>query len=179
MGLTNTDEKGWTTVSYKKRSNNTKKEDNKKLKNKRINKEFDKTKVKLWYDKDSWQHNVLINNYIYEDNTDVSSKFDLSELVEEYSKAKSNYDKNGVIRKLTKVVNDEKWNTESLLVTLKIKPEEIIIPVKAEEKVEEKVEVEALEEKTEVLEKVNKQHIFTKTRMFDSSISFADMIKKN
>ena len=65
MGLTNTDEKGWTTVSYKKRSNNTKKEDNKKLKNKRINKDFDKTKVKLWYDKDSWQHNVLINNYIY------------------------------------------------------------------------------------------------------------------
>ncbi len=174
----NTNENEWITVSYnKKKSNNTKNELNKKPRIKKMNNDFDKTKVNLWYDDNSWQHNVLINNYKYEDEVDVLSKFNLFELTEEYSKAKTNYDKNGIVRKLTKVLNDEKWKEEAPYVILKVKLEDNIVP---EEKAEEKTEV--LEEKTEALEEkteVNKQHIFPKARVFDSSISFADMIKKN
>ena len=165
----NENENEWVTVSYnKKKINNTNNELNKKSKIKKMNNDFDKTKVNLWYDDNSWQHNVLINNYKYENDVDVLSKFNLFELTEEYNKAKTNYDKNGIVRKLTKVLNDEKWKEEAPYVILK----NIIVPEKAEEMVEEKEE-----EKKE--EKVINQSVFSKARVFDSNISFADMIKKN
>ena len=109
--VNNINENEWTTVSSNKKksnkSNNTNNQLNKKPRIQKMNNDFDKTKVNLWYDNNSWQHNVLINNYKYEDDVDVLSKFNLFELTEEYSKAKTNYDKNGIVRKLTKVLNDE------------------------------------------------------------------------
>ena len=85
----------------------------------------------------------------------------------EYSKAKTNYDKNGIVRKLTKVLNDERWKEEAPYVILKVNPNIIL-----EEEITTDILCPALEE-----EKVNNQYV--KASIVDSSISFADMIKKN
>ena len=167
--VNNINENEWTTVSSnKKKSNNTNNQLNKKPRIQKMNNDFDKTKVNLWYDNNSWQHNVLINNYKYEDDVDVLSKFNLVELTEEYSKAKTNYDKNGIVRKLTKVLNDERWKEEAPYVILKVNPNIIL-----EEEITTDILYPALEEE----EKVNNQYV--KASIVDSSISFADMIKKN
>ena len=62
-------EEGWTSVSHKKNKNVVKKD------YKKINRDFDKSKVKLWYDEMSWQHNVLIDNYQYDNESTVVAKF--------------------------------------------------------------------------------------------------------
>lgn len=180
----NTDEEGWTTVSYKKKStkNNSKGtfDSKRKPKSKRMNKDFDKTKVKLWYDNNSWQHNVLTNNYEYEDGTNVLSKFNISNLFDEYNKAESNYDKNNVVRKLTKVINDDKWKEEQINVRMISKNVEV-----AEEKQEiEKQNDEAIEtsddvsKQTDVVE-LKEVSVPKPTRKYDNSISFAEMIKRS
>ena len=187
MVLTNVDEEGWTTISYKKNSNkkpssNSKQQFDSKRKPKRMNKDFDKTKVKLWYDTRSWQHNVLINNYKYEDGSNVLSKFNLSELYDEYSKAVTNYDKNSVIRKLTKVLNDDKWKEEESNLTL---VNAIVEEVEEVVEVKEVAEVkEVVKESSEAIEVEDKKEVMVKnvvkpTRKYDSNISFAEMIKRN
>tara|TARA_B100000902_G_scaffold399457_1_gene470389 strand:- start:1838 stop:2383 length:546 start_codon:yes stop_codon:yes gene_type:complete len=177
----NTIEEEWTTVSYKKKTTkyNSKGTFNSK-KSKKINKDFDKTKVKLWYDNSSWQHNVLTNNYEYEDGTNVLSKFNISNLFDEYNKAESNYDKNNIVRNLTKVINDEKWKEEQMNVRIINKIVEV-----AEKKQEiEKQNDEAIEtsdnvdKQTDVVES-NEVCIPKYTRKYDNSISFAEMIKRS
>tara|TARA_B100000242_G_C43018508_1_gene473833 strand:- start:249 stop:746 length:498 start_codon:yes stop_codon:yes gene_type:complete len=159
-------EEGWTSVSHKKNKNVVKKDYKKK-----ISKNFDKSKVKLWYDEMSWQHNVLIDNYKYEDESSVVTKFELSDLVDLYSKADTNYDKNNVVRKLTKRLNDDKWkeiSTEVILknpVINKIEEEKVVVE-------EEKVEEEKVEE-----EKVEEKKVVVRSRMVDDKISFANILK--
>ena len=148
----------WTTVSNIKIKS--------KPKPKQINKIIDKTKIKLWHDKNSWQYNILINNYEYTNGMDVLSKFNLCELHEEYNKAETNYDKNGVVRKLTKILNDEQWNKELQFVTLKIKPNVEI----AEPKLEQQNET------IDTAEPDAKPYV---SRLVDNSISFANMLRKN
>ena len=102
----NNNEGEWITVTSKKRRN---KKSNK-------NNTFDKTKVNLWYNTSSWQHKVLSNSYEYEDGTTVLDKFNLAELHDRYLLTKSNYDKNYFCKKLMKVVTEDKWKVEQLLV---------------------------------------------------------------
>ena len=175
----NTDEDGWTKVSYKNKL--TKKkfkstfDSNKKTKN--INKDFDKTKVKLWYDSSSWQHNILINNYEYEDGTTVLSKLNISNLYDEYSKAESNYDKNNIIRKLTKVINDEKWKEEEgniRMINKNLELTELAEPKQENENQKD----EAIETDDTILDS-NKVNVVKSTRKYDNSISFAEMTKRS
>ena len=156
-------EEGWTSVSHKKNKNVVKNDYKKK------NKEFDKSKVKLWYDQMSWQHNVLIDNYQYDNESTVVAKFELSDLVDLYSKADTNYERNNVVRKLTKRLNDEKWKEISNEVTLK---NPITNKIKDEVKEEEVKEVQVEEEKEIVVEK-----IVVKSRIVDNKISFANILK--
>lgn len=156
-------EEGWTSVSHKKNKNVVKKD------YKKINKEFDKSKVKLWYDQMSWQHNVLIDNYQYDNESTVVAKFELSDLVDLYSKADTNYERNNVVRKLTKRLNDEKWKEISNEVTLK---NPVTNKIKDEVKEEEVKEVQVEEEKEIVAEK-----IVVKSRIVDNKISFANILK--
>lgn len=102
----NNNEGEWITVTSKKRRN---KKSNK-------NNTFDKTKVNLWYNTSSWQHKVLSNSYEYEDGTTVLDKFNLAELHDRYLLTKSNYDKNYFCKKLMRVVTEDKWKVEQLLV---------------------------------------------------------------
>jgi hypothetical protein len=105
----NNDDGGWTTVTRKKR----------KSKNdlpKYNDMTFDKTKVKLWYDTTTWQHKVLSNLYNYEDGKTVLDKFNLNEFGEKYIHVKSNYDKNYFCKKLMRVISEDKWKEEFILV---------------------------------------------------------------
>ena len=99
----------WITVTSKKSRRN------KNNNNKR--KPFDKTKVKLWYDTNSWQHKVLTNSFTYEDGKTVLDKFSLAEMHDKYILTKSNYDKNYFCKKLMRVISEDKWNQEKELVT--------------------------------------------------------------
>ena len=151
-----------------------------------MNKDFDKTKVKLWYDTSSWQHNVLINNYEYEDGTNVLSKFNLSNLFDEYNKTETNYDKNSVVRKLTKVINDEKWKEEQVNVKMINKIVEVQVAEVAEEKQQiEKKNDEAIEtnddmsKQTDVVKSKEESVPSKPTRKYDNSISFAEMAKRS
>jgi len=138
----NNNEGEWITVTSKKRRN---KKSNK-------NNTFDKTKVNLWYNTSSWQHKVLSNSYKYEDGTTVLDKFNLAELHDRYLLTKSNYDKNYFCKKLMRVVTEDKWKVEQLLVndtTEDVKesePETLEEPVVLEKKEDESVQEHQVDE---------------------------------
>lgn len=174
-------EEGWTSVTNNKKSKKDK-INNKKFNNipKKYNKEreFDKSKVKLWYDNNSWQHNILIDNYEYEDNSSVMSKFELEDLVELYKKANTNYDKNNVVRKLTKRLNDEKWKEICVNVRKKNNNNDI---VENDEKEESEVEPEIDEhliKKEEDKDISQKNVVMVSSRTVDRNISFASILKQ-
>lgn len=139
--------------------------------------EFDKSKVKLWYDNNSWQHNILIDNYEYEDNSSVMSKFKLDDLVELYKKAETNYDRNNIVRKLTKRLNDDKWNEISPNIR------KINNNINEKEELESKIDEHVIDDLDIVLmnDPLNLEDqnvVLPSSRIVDKNISFASILKQ-
>ena len=79
------------------------------LKNLRAMKIEERKNVNLWYDSNSWEYKVLTNKYKFNDGSSVVEKYNLEELVQMYSKAKSNYKKNGITRKMLGILTKSEW----------------------------------------------------------------------
>jgi hypothetical protein len=173
-------EEEWISVTNNKKLKKNK-TDHKQYNNKKYNKEreFDKSKVKLWYDNNSWQHNILIDNYEYEDNSSVMSKFELEDLVELYKKADTNYDKNNIVRKLTKRLNDEKWKEISVNVRKKnnniSEKEELKLSSEIEEHVIDNSDIVLM---NDPLNLEDQNVVMVSSRTVDKNISFASMLKQ-
>ena len=73
----------------------------------------------LWYEKDSWQHKVLTDQYVMEDGVSLKDKYELDQLIELYKNAKNNYRINGVCYRLMKVINIDEWDKIKDKVTIK------------------------------------------------------------
>lgn len=122
----------WKTFSSKKKSYDNKKKPRNIAPKKKI--------VKCWYDNNSWQHNVLTDQFIYEDGTTVLNKYNISELKLKYENSKSNYEKNNCFKELMKVINEQTWKTEKLTFEKEeVNKEEVVEEVKVEEEVKKEV----------------------------------------
>jgi len=116
----------WVTVVNKKkvkrekrlaRRNKEDKEDQlRALKEKKIE---ERKNAPLWYEKDSWQHKVLTDQYVMEDGVSLKDKYELDQLIELYKNAKNNYRINGVCYRLMKVINIDEWDKIKDKVTIK------------------------------------------------------------
>ena len=90
---------GWTKVVYKKKSKDKKKQ-----------KKIIKLKTQLWYDETTWQHKVLINKLKFKDGKRLVQHYELEELCQKFSNCETNYKKNGIFKKLLKVISKDEWN---------------------------------------------------------------------
>lgn len=116
----------WVTVVNKKkvkrekrlaRRNKEDKEDQlRDLKEKKID---ERKNAPLWYEKDSWQHKVLTDQYVMEDGVSLKDKYELDQLIDLYKNAKNNYRINGVCYRLMKVINIDEWDKIKDKVTIK------------------------------------------------------------
>ena len=116
----------WVTVVNKKkvkrekrlaRRNKEDKEDQlRALKEKKIE---ERKNAPLWYEKDSWQHKVLTDQYVMEDGVSLKDKYELDQLIDLYKNAKNNYRINGVCYRLMKVINIDEWDKIKDKVTIK------------------------------------------------------------
>lgn len=77
-----------------------------------------KNKVKLWYDKNTWQYKLIKNQYIFEDKKSVLEVYDLLYLHKKYLKATNNFIKNKCFMKMMLVITQLEWNNIKNLVKL-------------------------------------------------------------
>ena len=68
--------------------------------------------VDLIYPRGTWQYKVITNRYIFEDDGQlVLDVFEIKKLFYKFKKAKNNYIRNKLFRRLKRVITDEAWES--------------------------------------------------------------------
>lgn len=68
--------------------------------------------VDLIYGKDSWQYKVITNRLIFEDdNQSVLEVFEMKRLYYKFKKAKNNYYRNKLLKKMMWSITNDAWNS--------------------------------------------------------------------
>lgn len=68
--------------------------------------------VDLIYPRGTWQYKVITNRYIFEDDGQlVLDVFEIKKLFYKFKKAKNNYIRNKLFRRLKRVITDEAWGS--------------------------------------------------------------------
>ena len=68
--------------------------------------------VNLIYPRGTWQYKVITNRYIFEDDGQlVLDVFEIKKLFYKFKKAKNNYIRNKLFRRLQRVITDEAWES--------------------------------------------------------------------
>lgn len=68
--------------------------------------------VDLIYPRGTWQYKVITNRYIFEDDGQfVLDVFEIKKLFFKFKKAKNNYVRNKLFRRLKRVITDEAWES--------------------------------------------------------------------
>jgi hypothetical protein len=68
--------------------------------------------VDLIYPRGTWQYKVITNRYIFEDDGQlVLDVFEIKKLFYKFKKAKNNYIRNKLFRRLLRVITDEAWES--------------------------------------------------------------------
>lgn len=68
--------------------------------------------VDLIYPRETWQYKVITNRYIFEDDGQlVLDVFEIKKLFYKFKKAKNNYIRNKLFRRLKRVITDEAWES--------------------------------------------------------------------
>lgn len=68
--------------------------------------------VDLIYPRGTWQYKVITNRYIFEDDCQlVLDVFEIKKLFYKFKKAKNNYIRNKLFRRLLRVITDEAWES--------------------------------------------------------------------
>lgn len=68
--------------------------------------------VDLIYPRGTWQYKVITNRYIFEDDGQlVLDVFEIKKIFYKFKKAKNNYIRNKLFRRLKRVITDEAWES--------------------------------------------------------------------
>ena len=68
--------------------------------------------VDLIYGKDSWQYKVITNRLIFEDdNQSVLEVFEMKRLYYKFKKARNNYYRNKLLKKMMWTITNDAWNS--------------------------------------------------------------------
>lgn len=68
--------------------------------------------IDLIYPRGTWQYKVITNRYIFEDDGQlVLDVFEIKKLFYKFKKAKNNYIRNKLFRRLKRVITDEAWES--------------------------------------------------------------------